>query len=274
MKKILTVSDFNDQMKNSIITLMHKDEDGTLVYRHVTTNMNVIKYINEKITLQSDSSDYGINGLHKDTMHKKLISSNEECDSLTPFELRMHYLRTILKLNEVTEKDEENGVEETYYDGDYLYFFDDLGLYVDTDKHDEDEDDILSCASTLGENSISKHEKYDVVVYNLLTHRCEVVDLFNYSGEAIKVMTLEEPKEDIEFKDIVLYLGNKTGPLSVSHDLIDVAGDRDNADIGILDDDLFLQLDATLGFRIVGEGKASVGNIYLMITKTTEEEDA
>lgn len=266
MKKILTVSDFREQLSQSVITLMHVNEEGETVYRYVTSNLPFIRYLNKKLVsqYQGEGKDLSINGMEYTTVEKPVFKDEYRGVFATPLDLKMEVLETIF------ERDNADADDNDEFDYEYENIAEDVcdryTLFDENDYH-------LFDAALMFENfQVDNASAHVVSVYNILTHQMENVNLLNYSGETFKTINLNSPEKDTAFLNSYLYLGNKSGPLNVSHRLVDMADKSSLDDVGIKDDDLFIQLDTCLGFREVEAGKAGVGDIYLMVTKNADNQ--
>lgn len=97
-------------------------------------------------------------------------------------------------------------------------------------------------------------EAYDILNNKYLELKAEL-----FVGDVVSVAHCYKPSNELNLKDVKLYLGNKTGPLVISDKLLELFSKTDAEEFGIKDDDKFIILTACLGVQ-----DGALEDIYLI----------
>lgn len=114
-------------------------------------------------------------------------------------------------------------------------------LLSEEDSFDSDESFLFKLFSN---NQLS--EKIEFNVYDIFSNKLIVLNSGIFDGEIIKIASLSFPQnENNIIKDSKLYIGNKTGTVSVSNDFANYLKDNITlSQIGIKDDETFFIFNA------------------------------
>ncbi len=87
-----------------------------------------------------------------------------------------------------------------------------------------------------------QNHAYDVLNNKTLELKAELFD-----GEVYSIAHCHTPSDNLELKNVKIYIGNKTGAIVISDKLLEKYSKSDMDDFGIKDDNKFFILSACLG---------------------------